>query len=83
MQEVKEFSQQHIGEQIIDAQVVNEDVILNMFSSDNDYLKSWEEEFKLAWIRHWKEEPTEEETAAFEKIRETFGFPKSDTMITS
>ena len=70
MQNVKEFSQRHVGEQIIDAQVVKEKEVLQFFNADNDYLSSWDEEFKLAWIKSWKENPTEEEEAEFEAIRE-------------
>ena len=70
MQNVKEFSQRHIGEQIIDAQVVKEPEILQFFDADNDYLESWDEEFKLAWIRNWKENATDEEKAEFEALRQ-------------
>ena len=70
MENVKEFSQRHVGEQIIDAQVVKEKEILQFFDADNDYLQSWDEEFKLAWIRNWKENPTEEESAEFEALRQ-------------
>mgnify|MGYP001131353299 CR=1 FL=1 len=82
MEEVKEFSQRHIGEQIIDAQVVKEKEILQFFDADNDYLKEWDEEFKLAWMKNWKEQPTDEEKAEYEKAREKAGFPKSDTTTT-
>ena len=70
MENVKEFSQRHIGEQIIDAQVVKEPEILQFFDADNDYLASWDEEFKLAWIRNWKENATDEEKAEFEALRQ-------------
>lgn len=72
MEEVKEFSQRHVGEQIIDAQVVKEPEILQFFDADNEYASSWDEEYKLACIRHWKENPTEEEAEAFEKLRQEF-----------
>ena len=82
-EEVKEFSQRHVGEQIIDAQVVKEAEILQFFDADNDYLAGWDEEFKLAWIKNWKENPTEEEEAEYQAARERAGFPKNDTMTTS
>ena len=72
MENVKEFSQRHVGEQIIDAQVVKEAEILQFFDADNDYLADWDEDFKLEWIRNWKENPTEEEAAAFEEKRQKF-----------
>jgi hypothetical protein len=78
-EEVKEFSQRHVGEQIIDAQVVKEAEILQFFDSDNDYLAGWEEGFKLEWIRNWKQNPSEEEKAEFNKAREKYGYPKIDT----
>lgn len=83
MESVKEFSQRHVGEQIIDAQVVKEAEILQFFDADNDYLASWDEEFKLAWIKNWKENPTEAETEEYENARVKAGFPKSDTTTTS
>lgn len=55
MQEVKEFSQDHIGEQIIDAQVVDEEEMLRQFNEDNDYLKSWTTEKKIEWVNDWRE----------------------------
>jgi len=60
MEEVKEFSQRHVGEQIIDAQVVKEAEILQFFDADNDYLAGWSEDQKLAWIKDWREKTVEE-----------------------
>ena len=51
MNEVEEFSQDHIGEQIIDIHVVNEDQMLQIFDNDNDYLKNWTREYKIEWVR--------------------------------
>lgn len=65
MENVKEFSQRHVGEQIIDAQVVKQPEVLQFFDADNDYLAEWDESYKLAWIKNWKEEPTEEEKSEF------------------
>jgi hypothetical protein len=67
-QEIKEFSQRHVGEQIIDAQVVKEKEILQFFDADNDYLAEWSEEQKLEWIRDWKEK-TDEDEAQYQKRR--------------
>ena len=82
-EEVKEFSQRHIGEQIIDAQVLREPEVLQFFDADNDYLTEWDEEFKLAWINHWKQKPSKEEEAKFEEIRLKHTSAKSDTTNTS
>jgi len=73
---VKEFSQRHIGEQIIDAQVVKEPEILQFFDADNDYLAGWDEEYKLAWIKAWKNNPSEEELAEFNSARAKY-FPEA------
>lgn len=61
MQEVKEFSQCHIGEQILDAYEMSEDEMLDLFDKDNDYLKGWDKGYKLQWVRRTlvKEEPFE------------------------
>lgn len=55
MQEIKEFSQSHIGEQIIDSVVLSEEDMLKLFDKDNDYLTSWSKEYKIHWVRNWKE----------------------------
>lgn len=69
MQNVKEFSQRHVGEQIIDAQVVKEKEILQFFDADNDYLAEWSEEQKLEWIRDWKEKTEAELEAQYQNRR--------------
>lgn len=51
LNEVKEFSQHHIGEQILDDMELNEEEVLQLFDSDNPYLSKWTKEQKLAWIR--------------------------------
>ena len=55
MEEVKEFSQEHLGEQIVDSFVYDEDEMLKLFDADNDYLKSWTREQKLNYVNDWKE----------------------------
>ena len=37
-QEIEEFSQDHLGEQIVDYDVLTEEEILAQFDKDNDYL---------------------------------------------
>jgi len=53
-EEVEEFSQLHVGEQIIDNVVMTEDEILELFDKDNDYLKEWSKEQKIKHIRNWR-----------------------------
>ena len=55
MEEVKEFSQKHLGELIVDSHVVSEAEMLQQFESDNDYLKSWTDEFKVQHVNDWRE----------------------------
>lgn len=55
MQEVKEFSQDHIGEHIVDHFECTEDEMLTFFDRDNDYLKSWTTEKKIEWVNDWRE----------------------------
>jgi hypothetical protein len=55
MEEVKEFSQHHMGEQIVDTFILDEERMLQMFDRDNDYLKSWTKEKKISHIHDWKE----------------------------
>lgn len=57
MEEVKEFSQLHLGEQILDFQLVNQEEVLGLFDEDNSYLSSWSEEQKLDWINNcWEKD---------------------------
>lgn len=51
MNEVEEFSQLHVGENILDVEVVNEDEMLIEFDKKNDYLKDWTKERKIKWVR--------------------------------
>ena len=54
-EEVKEFSQKHLGETIVDTVEMSEEEILEFFDADNEYLSGWTEEKKLEWIKDWKE----------------------------
>ena len=50
-EDVEEFSQKYLGEQILEHYVVEEDAILDIFDIDNDYLKEWTREQKLEHIK--------------------------------
>ena len=52
--EVKEFSQLHLGEQIIDTVVVDEEAMLKQFDTDNDYLSGWAKDKKIEYAKRWK-----------------------------
>lgn len=47
MDEAKEFSQQHLGEQIVSHRVVSKEEALTLCDIDNKYSVSWDEETKL------------------------------------
>jgi|TARA_B100001093_G_C26498227_1_gene872091 hypothetical protein len=47
MEEVEEFSQRHIGENIIDHRVMNETEVLEMFDKENEYLRDLTTQEKL------------------------------------
>tara|TARA_R110002074_G_scaffold220428_2_gene390977 strand:- start:170 stop:400 length:231 start_codon:yes stop_codon:yes gene_type:complete len=49
-EEVKEFSQLHLGEQIIEHKVVDEEEMLQMFDKDNYYLRKWSRDQKIDYI---------------------------------
>lgn len=55
MEEVREFSQHWLGEQICDTMILDEERVLNLFNRDNDYLSSWTTQQKLDYIHNWKE----------------------------
>ena len=52
--EVVEFSQKHVGETIIDSEILTEEQMLEKFDADNDYLKDWTREKKVEYVRNWK-----------------------------
>ena len=47
MEDVKEFSQKHLGETIVSHRVISEKDALDMFDEDNDYLKDWNDDKKM------------------------------------
>jgi hypothetical protein len=47
MEEAKEFSQKHIGENIISSRVLSKEEALSLCDQDNDYARSWPEEQKI------------------------------------
>ena len=55
MEEVKEFSQHWVGEQIVDSFILDEERVLQLFNKDNDYLSDWDKEKKLKYIHNWRE----------------------------
>ena len=57
MQEAKEFSQEHLGEQIVSHRVVTKEEALSLCDTDNAYFKSWDEETKIKnYFTTWKEQ---------------------------
>ena len=50
-EECGEFSQEHMGEYIVDTVEMNEDDILELFDKDNDYLSEWSKDEKLKFVR--------------------------------
>lgn len=53
--EVSEFSQLHLGEQIVDTVEATVDEVLEMFDKDNEYLSSWTKDVKIERINKWRE----------------------------
>jgi hypothetical protein len=45
--EAKEFSQLHIGEQIVSHRVVTKEEALRMCDEDNDYSRTWNDDMKM------------------------------------
>jgi bifunctional DNA-binding transcriptional regulator/antitoxin component of YhaV-PrlF toxin-antitoxin module len=46
-EDVKEFSQKHLGETIVSHRVISEKDALDLFDEDNDYLQGWNDEQKM------------------------------------
>lgn len=55
MEEVNEFSQHHVSEDIIDTFILDEERVLNLWDRDNEYLSSWTKEQKLDRLHDWKD----------------------------
>ena len=51
MEECEEFSQEHMGEYIVDTVEMDEAEMLALFDKDNDYLREWTEDQKVAMVR--------------------------------
>ena len=57
MNEADEFSQEHLGEQIVSHRVVSEDEVIALCDVDNHYCSTWPREKKLeTFVTEWKEE---------------------------
>ena len=55
--EFKEFSQEHLGEQIVSHRVVTKEEALALCDKDNDYTVDWTENQKLKnFFTSWKEQ---------------------------
>lgn len=59
MEECEEFSQDWLGEQIVDTSLYTEDEILDLFDADNSYLMSWPKAMKLDHINDWRSKVNE------------------------
>lgn len=57
MEEVEEFSQEHLGEVLLDVLEEDEEQILARFDKENEYLSSWSKEQKLKYINDWRWKP--------------------------
>lgn len=47
MEDVKEFSQKHLGETIVSSRVISEKNALDLYDEDNVFLKNWSDEKKM------------------------------------
>ena len=57
MNEAKEFSQEHIGEQIVSHRTLTKKEALALCDQDNDYTKSWDKELKIKnFFTTWEEQ---------------------------
>jgi hypothetical protein len=57
MNEAEEFSQEHLGEQIVSHRVVTKEEALALCDQDNDYTTSWSDDKKIeTFFTTWKEQ---------------------------
>ena len=48
---VEEFSQEWLGETVIDERICTEEEMLEIFDRENDYLRGWTREEKIDYVR--------------------------------
>lgn len=63
-EEVKDFSQDHLGETIVDAGIYDEETVLKIFNKDNAYLDDWTLEQKIEYIKDWEDPYTKNKKEA-------------------
>jgi hypothetical protein len=51
MEQVEEFSQEHLGEQIVNVFTLNEKEVLETFDDKNSHLSFWPPQQKIEWVR--------------------------------
>ena len=51
LEECEEFSQEHMGEYIVDTVEMNEGDMLDLFDKDNEYLSKWTKDQKIKSVR--------------------------------
>jgi hypothetical protein len=57
MEEAKEFSQEHIGENIVSHRVVTQEEAMHLCDEDNKYCNGWTTEQKIAaFFTTWEEQ---------------------------
>ena len=52
LNECEEFSQEHLGETIMDSRMISEEEMIELFDKENDYLKEWSTEQKIKWVKN-------------------------------
>jgi hypothetical protein len=65
MNEAEEFSQEHIGEQILSHRVIDNAEYLRLFAEDNAYLNSWDEDTKFRFVKRWEEQQNDIEHSKY------------------
>ena len=59
-EEAEEFSQEHLGEQIVSHRVISDEEYLRIFDEDNDYLKTWNTEQKFQYITRLEDQESDD-----------------------
>ena len=54
MEEAKEFSQLHLGEQIVSSRAITKEEYLTLFDEDNEYCTEWTDEMKMRSVTEIK-----------------------------
>lgn len=72
LDEVKEFSQEFLGEQIIDGVLTDQDKVLEMIDQEQPWIKCWTKEQKIDYMDAWNDDLDRVRVEEFQEKQERY-----------